>query len=210
MKRFRSIFFATLLIAVTTSCDTKEPIENASTGSPDTPGKETTDLNAWLGSNEIMGLVLTDDTANIYIAEKYKSEMQQQLKAEINENVWTYQLANGVVEKRQERLLKQNGSPTGVAIVKWAYAKGYRCVATQAGYILPIHQIGDASRTIIAAYQTTEDGNWCIDDRRAQCKLVMKEVKSRFIKVEGRTLIKRNGEYVLSDSTTLRIMSCVD
>ena len=197
----------TLLIA---GCGgTEVAIEEPSTGSINNLEEKSADVSEWIGAEEIMALVLTDNKANLYVAETFREEVRQELKAEIKDNIWTYHNSRGVMENRTEQPLKNINAST-VAIAEWVYAKGYTCVEKEAGYILPVHRVGDASRKLIAAYQTTEKGKWCEDNRYGRCKFIWKDVRSRFIKVRNGKLLTRRGEYVLTDTTTLRIMSCVD
>ena len=188
---------------------TEVPIEDPGTGSVNTLEEKLTGNLEWIGAEEIMALVLTANKENLYVAETFREEVRQELKAEIQDNIWTYQNSRGVMESRTEQPLKNINSST-VASAEWVYAKGYTCVEKEAGYILPVHRVGDASRKLIAAYQTTEKGKWCEDNRYGRCKFIWKDVRSRFIKVRKGKLLTRRGEYVLTDTTTLRIMSCVD
>ena len=202
---------ATLLIAlVMTGCGgTEVPVENASTGSVNNLEEEPADISDWIGAEEMMAFVLTDNKEDLYVAEAFRTEVQQELKAEIKDNIWTFQNSKGVMENRKEQPLKNVNAST-VAIVEWVYARGYTCTEREAGYILPVHKVGDSSRKLIAAYQTAERGKWCEDNRYGRCKFIWKDVTTRFIKVRNGKLLTRRGEYVLTDTTTLRIMSCVD
>ena len=187
------------------------PIEDPSTGSLNTLEDKTINLNDWLGAGDVMAYVLTDDKENIYVADSFRMEIREALHAEVKDNTWMYTNSKGVMETRKEQPLK-NINSSGVRIVEWAYARGYACVEKPAGYILPIHRAKDPRRKIFAAYQTTEPWKWCeASKRNDRCKFFWRNVTSRFIMVndEGK-LVKRNGEYVLSDTATIPIMSCVD
>jgi hypothetical protein len=188
-----------------------EPIENPGVASLNTMEEKTINLNEWIGSGDVMAYVLTDDKEHLYLAEAFRSEMQEALKAEVKDQKWIYTNASGVKETRTEHSLKDFAPPT-IAIVEWAYARGYQCLERPAGYVLPVHKTGDRGRKPFAGYQLTESGKWCEDIRRGgRCKFYWKKVTSRFIKVNDRgQLVKRNGEYVLSDTATISIMACVD
>jgi hypothetical protein len=204
---FSSFLVIALLI---TGCGrTAVSVDNPSVGSVNTLEEKPKDIADWIAAEEIMALALADNKETLYVAEAFRGEVQEELNAEIKDNIWTYQNSRGVMENRREQPLKNVNSST-VAIVEWVYARGYTCVEKEAGYILPIHRVGDASRKLIAGYETTEPAKWCEDNRYGRCKFIWKDVTSRFIKVRNGKLLTRRGEYVLTDTTTLRIMSCVD
>lgn len=203
------IIIVVTLAFVTSSCTTYEDPEKFGVASLNEPESDIDFMEDWLEANELMAYVMNDDES-IYIDDNSVEEIQNELKATIVDNTWSYKNENGDMIQRNQKPLNLKDYSSRVAIVKWSYARGYDCQERPKGYKLPIHRAGDRNRKIIAAYETDAKGNWCIDDRRRRCKFGWKNVTSRFIKVKDGKLVKRNGKYVRSRRATMRIMVCTN
>lgn len=208
-SRFFSIGVALVFGSLLAGCITYEDIDSLGVASLNTPQSEKEFMEEWIESNELMAYVMNEDN-NIYVDDEAVPEIQESLKATIDNGVWQYQNADGQMIKRNQKPLNVKNYSNRIAIVKWSFARGYDCQEKPKGYKLPIHQAGDRNRKIVAAYETTEKGNWCIDNRSFRCKFGWKKVTTKLIKVNRNgKLRKRRGKYLRHKEQTLTIMACV-
>jgi len=211
MFKYRSLLIAVIFIAgiLFTRCTTYEEMDQHGVTSLNTPESEKEFLEEWLESNELMAYVMNDNN-NIYVHDEAINDIQAALKATIENGVWLYQNSQGKIIQRNQKPLNLKDYSNRAAIIKWSYARGYDCQERPKGFKLPIHQAGDRNRKIIAAYETTEKENWCIDNRSSTCKFGWKKVTARFIKVnKNGKLRKRRGKYLRYKEKTMTIMVCV-
>lgn len=205
-----SILVVFVIVTLFTGCATYEDMDQLSVSSLNTPDSQKEFIDEWLETNELMAYVLNDDN-NIYIQEEAIKDIKTALKATINSGVWQYQNSQGQLIKRNQKPLNLKEYSNRVAMIKWSFARGYNCQEKPAGYMLPIHRAGDRNKKIIAAYETKEKGNWCIDNRSSNCKYVWKKITAKFIKVsKSGKLVKKRGKYLRSKEATLTIMVCVN
>nr|WP_299382317.1 hypothetical protein [Allomuricauda sp.] len=200
-------FFLPLLFL---GCETLEDPEPFGTASLQEPEVESDFLQNWLENNELMAYVMENDDA-IYVDDAYVDDIKESLEATVDNGVWLYQNSKGDSLKRNQQPLNIKDYANRVAIVKWSFARGYQCQELPKGYKLPIHRAGDRNRKIVAAYELTEKGSWCVDNRRYRCKFGWKKVTARFIKVNRNgKLRKKNGEYIRYPEASMNLMVCTN
>ena len=159
-------------------CDTDTEIDNGALGLSDSDTAESSILDHVDTENLLAYIV--DDEPSIYIAKGMDYEVATALDAVVDENVWMLK-ADSV--KREKKELKWDEWYPRVAIIKWTYMRGFKCKKVPAGTWLDItNKKGKFKRS----YKTTEEGWWCLREKGASCKIILK-------KVTGDFYTKRNG-----------------
>ena len=192
-----------------TGCESFEDIDPYGTAALKLPESDSTFIEEWLSTNELMAYTMQNDSS-IYIRDDAVKDIQEDLEAVVKDNTWEYLDDHGNLVKRVQKPINNKEYASRTAIVEWSYARYFDCQERPKGYFLPIFDIRDSNRKVAAVYETQEKGDWCIDDRTTQCRFGWKRVTAEFIKVNSNgKMRKRRGRYLRYRNSTQTIMYCI-